>query len=250
VRHKLIACEVLYRELSHCVAASPNTVDHEHLPKGLHDIGAAPMRERLQAVIDKVDPSAYDAILLGYALCNNGVAGLQARDLPLVLPRAHDCITLYLGSRQRYDDVFREQRGAYFLTSGWLERGTASGEYTQLSVQRQTGMDMPFEEMVAKYGEENARYLREMLCDTLRNYSRCVYIRMGIEPPGRFEREAEAYARERGWPCARLEGDLRLLRQLVDGPPWPEEEFLVVPPGRRIVARYDDLIVDVAEGGQ
>ena len=41
MRLKLIACEVLYRELCAAVARSVNQVDLEFLPKGLHDKGVA-----------------------------------------------------------------------------------------------------------------------------------------------------------------------------------------------------------------
>ncbi len=39
MRLKLISCEIFYREMCAVVARSPNTVDVEFLPKGLHDIG-------------------------------------------------------------------------------------------------------------------------------------------------------------------------------------------------------------------
>ena len=42
-RLKLIACEVLYREMCDAVARSPHQVDVEFLPKGLHDLGGAAM---------------------------------------------------------------------------------------------------------------------------------------------------------------------------------------------------------------
>ena len=51
---------------------------HEHLRR---------MLERLQAVLDKVDESKCEAILFGYGLCNNGLAGLKARTVPIVVPR-------------------------------------------------------------------------------------------------------------------------------------------------------------------
>src|SRR5512142_2108251 len=91
MRLKLICCEVFYREVCETVAHSPHQVDLEFLPKGLHDIGCVGMQARLQEVIGKVDESMYDQILLGYGLCNNGIVGITARAIPIVVPRAHDC---------------------------------------------------------------------------------------------------------------------------------------------------------------
>ena len=140
MRLKLISCEVFHREMCAVIARSPNQVDLEFLPKGLHDIGCVGMLARLQAVLDKVEEEKYEAVLFGYGLCNNGLAGLQSRTIPLVVPRAHDCITLFLGSKERYLDYFQNHPGVYFKTTGWIERNAVEGELSQLSIQRKTGM--------------------------------------------------------------------------------------------------------------
>jgi len=72
----------------------------------------------------------YSWIILGYALCNNGIVGLTGRRFSLIVPRAHDCITVFMGSRKRYQDYFFANTGTYFHTTGWLERGTPEGEGT------------------------------------------------------------------------------------------------------------------------
>lgn len=122
MRLKLISCEVLYREMCFAIARSPHQVDVEFLPKGLHDLGSEPMRRRLQECVDRVD-AQFEAVLMGYALCGNGLVGLCARAVPIVIPRAHDCIALLMGSRQRYQAYFDENPGVYFRSTGWLERG-------------------------------------------------------------------------------------------------------------------------------
>jgi hypothetical protein len=238
----LVSCEVLYRELCHLIARSPHQIDCKFLGKGLHDIGSAGMVERLQAAVDAADLPGYDAILMGYALCNNGVAGLRARTLPLVIPRGHDCMTMFFGSRARYMQYFNDNPGTYFLTSGWIERGEASGDLKQLSIQAKNGMDMSFDDLVAKYGEENARFLYDELCDTTKHYKQITFITMGVEPPGHFENLARDRAQERGWAFDKVQGSMTLLERLIAGS-WDAEDFLVVPPGHKVVSTYDERII-------
>jgi hypothetical protein len=247
LRLKLIACEIFYRELCAAVARSINQVDVEFLPKGLHDMGQAGMSARLKEALAAVDPTRYDAVLLGYGLCSNGLVGVVADKVPLVVPRAHDCITLFLGSKERYLDYFQSHPGVYFKTTGWIERGEGLTQYREESIAHQSGMMMSYEELVARYGEDNAKYLYDQLCDMTRNYSGMTYIEMGIEPDDRFEQRARQQAAERGWKFEKLAGDMALVQRLVDGP-WDDEQFLVVPPGRRIAASFDAKIIKAVEG--
>ena len=242
MRLKLIGCEILYRELCALIARSRNQVDFEFLPKGLHDMASAGMLERLQKAVDAVDAvdaEHYDAILLGYALCGTGLVGLTARGIPLVLPRGHDCMTLFMGSKERYLDYFINHAGVYFRTTGWLERAQS---LNQLSIQSKNGLDPDYAALVAKYGEENAQYLYQELSGSLVNYKQLTFIEMGIEPDDSFERRSREEAESRGWSFEKIAGDMSLLKALVEGE-WDEQRFLVVKPGQRIVTRYNDEIV-------
>jgi hypothetical protein len=243
MRLKLISCEIFYRELCAVVARSPHQVDIEFLPKGLHDIGSSGMLARVQEAVGRVEPSRFEATLLGYGLSNNGIAGLAAPALPIVIPRGHDCITLFFGSRARYLEYFNSRPGTYFKTTGWIERGADAGELRQLSISHQLGMDMTYEELVAKYGEDNAQYLYETLCDTLRNYKQLTFIEMGMEPDDRFEQQTRQEAEQRGWVFEKVQGDMTLLQRLVNGP-WDDNDFLVVQPGQKVVTRMNESIID------
>ena len=241
---KLIACEIFYRELCAVAARSTNRIDLEFVSKGLHDIGQVGMSGRLSDILANVDESKYEAVLLGYALCNNGIVGLATKSIPLVIPRAHDCITLFLGSKERYLEYFQNHVGTYFKTSGWIERGDDVAQIGDDSLQRQMGVMGDFDALVAKYGEDNAKYLHEQYLEMTRNYSQMTYIEMGVEPDDRFERQTRDLAAEKDWKFDHVQGDMTLLRQLVDGP-WDEDRFLVLPPGARFAPSFNDEIIQI-----
>jgi hypothetical protein len=243
MRLRVIACEVLFREICDAAARSTQQVDVEFLEKGLHDYGAAAMRKELQFRIDASDPVKYDAVVLGYALCGNGLHGLRAGRLRLVAPRAHDCIALLLGSRQSYEEYFNANPGTFFRSTGWLERGKELAPLAQV----RTGLCTNLQTLIDKYGEDNGTYLFTELNKYQEAYRRLVYIQTGLEPDARFEVEAQGEAEQRGWEYSKLRGDLRLIHRLLNGE-WDPKDFLVVEPGQRIVARYDEEIIRAERG--
>ena len=247
MRLKLLACEIFCREVCQLVADSEHTVDVEFLPKGLHDLGAERMVARLQERIDAVPEGVHEAIVLGYALCNNGIVGLQPRHCQLIIPRAHDCITLFMGDRQRYADYHKANPGAYYRTTGWYEREDSStaGEDT---VQQKLGLAFNYQELVEKFGEGNAKYIMETMGDFTANYDRVAYIHMGLPCEGPYRQRAQEEAEEKGWVYDEVEGTMDLLRKMVEGP-W-DDDFLVVQPGQSLAASHDEAVlrvVDVAE---
>lgn len=242
MRILLIGCEVVIRELCEAVTRSPHVIDARFLSKGLHDLGARTMRQGIQEAVDEVEGKAekYDAIVLGYGLCGNGLAGVEARSIPLVLPRAHDCITLLMGSRDKFESYFQDHSGVYYRSTGWVERG---GDLEPLA-RNQTGVGVTLDGLIERYGEDNGKFLFEELTRYQRNYQQLTFIETGIEPDGRFENEARAEAEQKGWKFEKVRGDLGLFRKLLAGE-WDDADFLVVPPGHRIAARPGRGIVAV-----
>ncbi|MFA6133770.1 MAG: DUF1638 domain-containing protein [Phycisphaerae bacterium] len=248
-KFKFIGCEIVYREACYLAATGPHHVDVQFLRKGLHDLERADMNAKIQSAIDAVETDCgYEAILLGYGRCNDGLVGVTARDLPLVLPRAHDCIAFFFGSRRAYMRYFEEHPGTYYMTTGWAERNNfEQGQYSHPAygkegVMGKLGLAESYEEMVAKYGKDNADFIRETMGDWKRNYSRMLYLEMGACDEAAMIESSRAAARERQWEFEVRKGDWSLLRRLFYGQ-W-DEDFLVLPPGAKVVARNDDAVVD------
>lgn len=240
MRLRIFSCEVFYREVCLLMANSPHTTDIEFLPKGLHDLGVEKMVPRLQERIDSVEPEGYDAILLIYGLCNNGIVGLTARHTRVVIPRAHDCITLFMGDRDRYREYFNAHPGTYYRTTGWFEHADTAGAGEE-TVSQKLGLFMAYEELVRKYGEDNAKYIAETMGDAVANYDRLTFISMGLECEGPFREIARQEAADKGWTFDDVKGSPGLLRKLIDGD-W-DDDCLILEPGQSVKPTHDDGII-------
>lgn len=226
LRLKLILCKVLQKEAYLCAAQSPNIVDIVLMPQGLHntpDLLRKAVQQELQKTAD-VSEKPYDAILLGYGLCSNGIVGLQCA-VPMVAPRAHDCMTLLLGSKKRYQDYFDSHRGGvYWYSSGWLESCAMPGpERVQALLKEYTD----------KYGADNAQFLMEMEQSWMKEYQWAVYIDWQLPDSDRQKEYTRQCAQYLNWQYDCVKGSPDLLQRMMDGQ-WDAADFLVVPPGKTI----------------
>ncbi|MCL1848210.1 MAG: DUF1638 domain-containing protein [Clostridiales bacterium] len=233
---KMIGCEILYREMCLCASRSKNVIDLEFMPKGLHDMGEEKMSALLQEKIDAADPERFDAVLLCYGLCNYGTKGLHA-SIPLVLPRAHDCITLLMGSKEKYSEYFFGNPGTMFMSSGWLERN-ADQQGREGSIPAKLGMRIDYE----KYDDDDAEYLRSILGSWLKNYSKYAFIDNGTGAADTYEERVKRIAGDRGWKYEKVAGDTGLIQRLMDGD-WDSADFQYVPADYRVTVTYGDDIV-------
>ena len=243
MRLSILSCEVLARELYYCAATSPHTIDIHMLKRGLHNTPDV-LRNEIQQQIDEASSRSYDAICLGYGLCGNSLAGVVARKLPLVLPRAHDCITIYLGSRARYQQEFSTHPGTIYYAPDYMERRDNTDSSISLGTASDERRKEVYDEYVAKYGQDNADYLLEVMGGWASHYDRAAYIDMGIGDSSAIEALARSEAATKGWAFERLVGSLAIIRKLTQGE-W-DDDFLTIQPGQRVTVSYDHNVVGCA----
>lgn len=242
MRFKFLCCEVFIREACLAISNSPHTIDPEFSPKEAHE-NSDNLRKLIQAGIDTADEKGvYDAILLGYGLCGNSTAGIVARTVPLVIPRAHDCCTIFLGSREKFKLHFGDKLSQEWSSAGYMERGDSYLRETDTG--KMLGLDKTYEEFVEQYGEENADYIWETLHPKKDN-DEIIFIDTPETSHLGYLEKLKMLASEKAKTLKVLQGDMRLIKGLVNGN-WNNDEYLVVPPGKTIKAVYDyDEIITV-----
>jgi hypothetical protein len=236
-RYQFIVCQVLQREAYYCASRTRNIVDVVLMPQGLHQTPDK-LKAEVQKALDRSEDGAgkpYDAALLGYGLCSNGIVGLSSK-ITLVVARGHDCMTLLLGSKTRYKDYFESHRGTYWYSPGWLEHGHQPGKER---------FEKTLAEYEAKFGKDNAQYLMEMEQGWMKEYQWATYIDWGLGPSKEYKRTTKEAADFLKWKYDEVTGDPGLMQRMLDGQ-WDSREFLVLEPGAKIVADVtsDDIIAE------
>jgi len=238
MRLQFIVCKVLQREAYFCAARSKNVVDVVLMEQGLHDTPDRLRIEVQKALTNTLDIQGrpYDASLLGYGLCSNGIVGLSAQ-IPIVVPRGHDCITLLLGSKDRYQQCFDSQPGTYWYSPGWIESGKQPSKerYEQLLHQYRQ-----------KFGDDNAEYLMQLEHDWMHKYNCAAYVDWGFVDCDRYKQFTEDCAEFLGWNYDQLTGEPGLIQRLLDGQ-WNDAEFLVVKPGQKIAEDLTSAAIITAQ---
>jgi hypothetical protein len=228
----VIACHVLWRELSYFASISRNIFKFNFLEQGLHNTPDI-LRKQLQEAIDKVEGD-YSAILIGYGLCCNGLEGIIARNTKLVIMRGHDCITFLLGSKEHYREYFDKHPGTYWYSPGWIETGTQPGKERH---------EKTMKSYIEKHGKDNAEYLMEMEQGWLKKYSNAAYVDLGFYDTEHLKKYSKQCAQWLGWNYDNLSGNPQLIKDFLEGI-WNQDNYLIVKPGEKIVASHDEKIID------
>jgi hypothetical protein len=234
-----ITCDILSRPSFFFAARSPHIVRVVELSAALH---AEPLtlRERIQYQIDAAGPDV-DAVVLAYGLCGGATAGLVAREVPVVLPRAHDCITIFLGDRDRYRSEHESTPGTYWYVQDQIERGNDLKGWLLGDAARAQDARATRAEYVARFGSDNADYLMEVLGEWRERYERGGFIDTGLGDTHTAAEHARVEAERRGWRFERIQADLRLVRRLLYGE-W-DADFQILQPGQCLEMSFDDEIV-------
>ena len=246
MRFKLIGCKLIQREIASIIARTDNIVDVTLIRQDYHQTPEI-LRDILQKEIDEIDAneSKYtndltlndiDAILIAYGLCSNATAGIRSSKYKLVIPKAHDCSTLLMGSKEAYSKFFAENGGSYVYSRGWMELGINEDE---MRLERlRTEYMKKFED------EDTVEYLLDMEREMLKNYDTATFLNWpGFTPP-EYEDKVKEIAKYHNWKYKKVDGNDSLIADLIEGR-WAPDRFVVLEPGQEIAPSYDEEVIKV-----
>lgn len=229
----LLACSVFEREIEMLAEGSPHLVETRFYEIALHDRPDL-LRANLQAEIDEVDArDDIDAIVLAYGLCGLGTAGLRATHHPLVFPRAHDCITVFLGSKEAYSGHQKRCPTCYYYTPGWNRARRVPGPDRVVAMKK---------ELSQKFDEDDVEFLIESEQATWAMHDTATYIDLGTDDAKPEAEYAQQCADSLGWKFEHIHGDSNLLRDLLWGN-WDDERFQTIAPGSMLGHSPDDKVM-------
>ena len=223
--YALLACDVFAAELAVLGGAQPPWRALEFLPMGLHDQPDA-LRAELQARVDHLSAwSGIETVVLAYGQCGNGLVGVEAGRVPLILPRASDCVGVLLGSEERHRAVLKENPGAFFYSPGWVRGKRVPGPDREAAVRAL---------YASRYGDDDERIdaLVEADAETFAHHNCAAYVDFTGNAVARAY--CQSCAHYLGWQYRPLAGDSSYLQDLIDGSWEDAVRFLQVPPGHAI----------------
>lgn len=232
-RLAIIACRVLEAEIAALTREATHIVRREFFPIGLHDQPGVLRTNLAEAIARAEADAAVETIVLVYGLCGLALVDLAPRRCPVVVARAHDCVTLFLGSKERYAAAMQADPGLYWYSPGWNRDRRVPGPDRERQLRAA---------YTARYGAEEAEALMEIERESFAQHTGAGYV--DLDQPGdeAHRAYAEDCARSLRWTLTPHRGDITLLRDLLHGR-WDDARFLVVPPGRRIAFSADTAIV-------
>lgn len=220
-RIALLACSVFEREIALFAKDAQHIVETRYYEIALHDRPDV-LRAKLQEELASLDAhDDIDAVVFAYGLCGRGTVGLRAGRHPFVIPRAHDCITVFMGSKEAYAGHQRRCPTCYYYTPGWNQARRVPGP-DKITAMR--------EEYAGKFDEDAIEFLIESEEEVWAMHDTATYIDLGTDDAEAEADYAKRCAETLGWTYERIHGDPALLRDLLWGN-WDEERFQTITPG-------------------
>ena len=232
-RIALLACAVFEREIALLSKGAQNIAETRFFEMGLHD-RPDELRTVLQENLDSLDARTdIEAVVLAYGLCGRGTVGLRPARHKLVIPRAHDCIALFMGSKEACAAHQKRCPTCYYYTPGWNRERRVPGPER---------LEFIKAEFSKKFEPDDVEYLIKTEHEQWAMHNTATYIDLGTDDAATEANYARKCAEWLGWKFEHIHGDATLMRDLLRGN-WDNQRFQIVEPGMQLAHLPDDSVM-------
>jgi len=203
MKTKIIACEVMKEEMLSIEALEDVEIQFVSMDNHLYP---KKLNRQLQAIIDT--SLGYDKIILAFGLCGGAVKGLIATNCPIIIPRVHDCIAVFLTATDDCVCNFKKEVGTFYLSCGWMitERSILSDHHRILD----------------KYGEKKALSILNRMYDS---YKKVLFICTDCSMQDKIILESKQIAKLINVKHEMIKGKIAFIEKIVRGP-WDDKNFI------------------------
>jgi len=236
-RYAVLACDVFAEELAAFGQNKPPWAALNFLAMGLHD-QPDDLRAQIQEQVHLLEQTeGIETVVLAYGQCGNGLIGVKANRVPLVIPRAHDCVSILLGGTAQHQAALKENPGTYFYSPGWIRGKRVPGPDRELAIRQR---------YEARYGQDEDELIEDLVeadAETFAHHNCAAYVDLTDNTTAK--RYCQECAHYLGWSFKELPGDPRYLTDLLSGRWEDTERFLHVAPGQALGMGSDGALTVV-----
>lgn len=102
----MIACRI-FKPYVDVIDLKENQYDIVYLDIQQHNFPHE-LAKQIQQEIDS--SSGYQKIIILYGLCGGALLEIRAREIPLLLIKVHDCLSILLGSKESYEELTKDNK--------------------------------------------------------------------------------------------------------------------------------------------
>lgn len=201
---KVIACAI-YKPYIEQLGIDETALEITYLEIQQHNHPKT-LSKNIQKEIDQT--KHVSKILILYGLCGNALLNIVCHDIPVVLIRVHDCLSILLGSKKRYEELFKDR-----LSSAWSCYALEENGSSWID-------DKTYLQWCQLYDEETVSYLQECLSQECN-----IYVTMHLPKEYKYETKKEV-----------IEGDLCFLKEILT---LTSKELVILKPGQRLASSVD-----------
>lgn len=211
MRIKVIACEVMQAEIEKLLPIPER--DFEFVSMDFH-LYPQKLKFELQRLIDA--SQNYQKIILAFGLCGGAANGLISKTSELIIPRVHDCISIFMCSDTCRACDFQSEIGTFYLSNGWM--------ITEKSILAD------YRRIYDRLGEKKARRMLEKMYD---GYKKVLFIETSAEPKDEVIKQSREIAKLFEAEYQTVKGEIGFIEKIITGP-WDEANFITLLPRQEI----------------